>query len=197
MISKPIAPIELDTAKRLAADKLFGQKTADQLVIDPLPELKQVADVLPAGGIGAFTYQASGAETRGVATRMVTKPWVYVVSVPTASYTSVVGDSGLDLFAGIALVLALALAGAALLPRALGPGRPSPRGAPGGPATGPTKGPATPPRSTASTGSSSTSRSFRSRPRRTRPRSSCRRPRPVAPRPMPSSAPRRASTRSR
>ena len=119
MIYKPIAPIDLDTAKRLAADKRFGQKTADQLVIDPLPELKQVADVLPAGGIGAFTYQSSGAEARGVATRMTTKPWVYVVSVPTASYTSVVGDSGLDLFAGIALVVALALAGAAFLPRAL------------------------------------------------------------------------------
>ena len=118
LIYKPIAPIDLDTAKRLAADKRFGQKTADQLVVDPLPELKMVADVLPAGGVGAFTYQSRGAEDRGVATRLVTKPWIYVVSVPTSTYTSVVGDSGLDLAAGVALVIALALAGAAFLPRA-------------------------------------------------------------------------------
>jgi C4-dicarboxylate-specific signal transduction histidine kinase len=119
LIYKPIAPIDFETAKRLAADKRFGQKTADQLVIDPLPELKAVADVLPAGGIGSFVYQVTGAEVRGVATRLVTKPWVYVVAVPASSYTNVVGDSGLDLLAGVALVIALAIAGAAFVPRIL------------------------------------------------------------------------------
>ena len=118
LIYKPIAPIDLDTAKRLAADKRFGQKTADQLVVDPLPELKTVAEVLPSGGVGAFTYQSRGVEDRAVATRLVTKPWIYVVALPTTNYTSVVGDSWLDLGAGVALVIALALAGAAFLPRA-------------------------------------------------------------------------------
>jgi C4-dicarboxylate-specific signal transduction histidine kinase len=119
LIYKPIAPIEIDTAKRLAADKRFGQKTADQLVVDPLPELKTVADVLPAGGVGAFSYQSRGADERAVATRLVTKAWIYVVSLPTSTYATVVGDSALDLLAGIALVIALALAGAVFLPRML------------------------------------------------------------------------------
>jgi nitrogen fixation/metabolism regulation signal transduction histidine kinase len=49
----------------------------------------------------------------------VTKPWIYVVSLPTSTYASVVGESGLDLLAGVALVIALALAGAVFLPRML------------------------------------------------------------------------------
>ncbi len=40
LIYKPIAPIDPDTAKKLAADKRFGTITPDKLVIDPLPTLK-------------------------------------------------------------------------------------------------------------------------------------------------------------
>src|SRR5438093_1509653 len=39
LIYKPIAPIDADTAKKLAADKRFGTITPDKLVIDPLPTL--------------------------------------------------------------------------------------------------------------------------------------------------------------
>ena len=119
LIYKPIAPIDLDTAKRLAADRRFGQKTAEQLVIDPLPELKTFLEILPAGGTGAFSYQSHGQDERGVATRLVTKPWVYVVSIPPSGYTGIVGDSWLDLAAGIALAGALAAGVAVLLPRAI------------------------------------------------------------------------------
>lgn len=118
-IYKPIAPIDLDTAKRLAADRRFGQKSAEQLVVDPLPELKAILDGLGPGGTGAFSYQLRGAEQRGVATRLTSKPWVYVVAVPPSSYTSVLGDSVLDLVAGLALAAALAAAGAVLIYRGL------------------------------------------------------------------------------
>src|SRR5207237_3514904 len=47
LIYKPIAPIDPDTAKTLAADKRFGTKTPDQLVIDPLPTLKSALEALP------------------------------------------------------------------------------------------------------------------------------------------------------
>jgi C4-dicarboxylate-specific signal transduction histidine kinase len=119
LIYKPIAPIDLDTARRLAADKRFGQKTADQLVIDPLPELRSLLDVLPAGGTSAFSFESRGVEQRGVATRLVSKPWVYVVSVPPGSYTSVIGDTGFDVVGGIVLALTLAALGTLLLPRFL------------------------------------------------------------------------------
>lgn len=119
LIYKPIAPIDLDTAKRLAADRRFGQKTADQLVIDPLPELKSLLDQLPAGGTGVFSYQTRGVDQRGVATRLATKPWVYVVSIPPAAYTDVIEDSALVVIAGVVLALALAIAGGLLLTRML------------------------------------------------------------------------------
>lgn len=114
-IYKPIAPIDLETAKRLAADRRFGQKSAEQLVVDPLPELKALLDVLRTGGTGTFSYVEDGLEQRGVATRLSSKPWVYVVSVPPSSYTSVLGDSEVDLLAGFGLAVALAAVGAVLL----------------------------------------------------------------------------------
>src|SRR5437899_2853939 len=49
LIYKPIAPIDPDTAKTLAADKRFGTITPDKLVIDPLPTLKTALDALPKG----------------------------------------------------------------------------------------------------------------------------------------------------
>ena len=118
-IYKPIAPIDLETAKRLAADRRFGQKSAEQLVVDPLPDLKAMLDALRPGGTGAFSYVDDGIEQRGVATRLSSKPWVYVVSVPPSSYTSVLGGSEIDLLAGIGLAVALAACGAVLLYRSL------------------------------------------------------------------------------
>src|SRR5919204_5065706 len=56
LIYKPIAPIDADTAKKLAADKRFGQKTPEQLVIDPLPTLKAALDALPKGASGNSTF---------------------------------------------------------------------------------------------------------------------------------------------
>src|SRR5437763_1634356 len=77
LIYKPIAPIEADTAKKLAADKRFGQKTPEQLVIDPLPTLKTALDALPKGASAdaTFAFGAGSAEQRGAVTRLVTKPW--------------------------------------------------------------------------------------------------------------------------
>jgi len=115
LIYKPIAPIDFETAKRLAADRRFGQKSAEQLVVDPLPELKAVLDGLRPGGDGAFTYQANGVERRGVATRLTSKPWAYVVALPPSSYTGVVSYGVLDFLAGLAVAVALAAAGAALI----------------------------------------------------------------------------------
>lgn len=118
-IYKPIAPIDLDTAKRLAADRRFGQKSAEQLVVDPLPELKTLLDALRPGGTGVFSYTEDGLEQRGVATRLTSKPWVYVVSVPPSSYSGVLGGSEIDLLAGFGLAVALAALGAVLLYRTL------------------------------------------------------------------------------
>src|SRR5881397_725356 len=83
LIYKPIAPIEADTVKKLVADKRFGQKTPDQLVIDPLPTLKTALDARPKGATGGatFAFGAGSDEQRGVVTRLVTKPWGYVLAV--------------------------------------------------------------------------------------------------------------------
>src|SRR5206468_4409833 len=79
LIYKPIAPIDADTAKKLAADKRFGTITPDKLVIDPLPTLKTALDALPKGASGdaAFAFGAGADEQRGVVTRLVNKPWGY------------------------------------------------------------------------------------------------------------------------
>lgn len=107
-----ISPIERDTAVKLAADKRFGSKSAEQLVIDPLPELKSVIDANRSGPV-PFSYTTGGVEQRAVATRLETRPWVYVASMPLVSYTSVlggatVGQAAAALFAvGLAAVLAV------------------------------------------------------------------------------------------
>src|SRR5207249_4819986 len=61
LIYKPIAPIDAETVKKLVADKRFGQKTPEQLVIDPLPTLKSALDVLPRGitTSSQFSYGAT------------------------------------------------------------------------------------------------------------------------------------------
>ncbi|MFN2520536.1 MAG: cache domain-containing protein [Candidatus Limnocylindria bacterium] len=113
LIYRPIAPIDLETATRLAADRRFGQKTAEQLVIDPLPELKDVMDRLRPGEVASFAYRVGGVEQRAAAVKLETKPWVYVVAMPPGTYTNALGGPTLALVltAGLVLLLAALLAG--------------------------------------------------------------------------------------
>lgn len=93
LIYTTIAPIDADTAKKLAADKRFGLKTPDQLVVDPLPTLRASLEGLKAGGNSAFAFGSDAAEQRGVVTRLQTKPWAYVLAVPLATYTRSADDA--------------------------------------------------------------------------------------------------------
>src|SRR3989475_965220 len=113
LIYKPIAPIDADTAKKLAADKRFGTITPDKLVIDPLPTLKAAVDGVPKGATGGATF-ASGAgsdEQRGVVTRLVTKPWGYVLAVPLTTYTKAADNAAFDaaLTLGLGVLLSVLL----------------------------------------------------------------------------------------
>ena len=108
MIYKVIAPIDHDTAVKLAADKRFGQRSAEQLVVDPLPELKTVIDGMSRPGSTTFAYSASGADLKAVATKLESKPWVYVVAMPPSTYTSAL--TGTSSGENSATILAVALA---------------------------------------------------------------------------------------
>src|SRR3954468_13149805 len=95
LIYKPIAPIDSDTVTKLVADKRFGTKTPDQLIIDPLPTLKTQLDILPKGTsvTAQFAFGTGTAEQRGVVTRLVAKPWAYVLAVPLTTYTKAADDA--------------------------------------------------------------------------------------------------------
>ena len=114
LIYKPIAPVEAETAKKLVADKRFGTKTVDQLVIDPLPALKTALDALPKGSASPapFAYTVGSAEQRGVVTRLRTKPWAYVLAIPLADYTRAADDATQNaaVMVGIGVVLSLLMA---------------------------------------------------------------------------------------
>jgi C4-dicarboxylate-specific signal transduction histidine kinase len=109
LIYRPIAPIDPDTAKKLAADKRFGTITPDKLVIDPLPSLKTALDGLPRGASGdaAFSFGAGSDEQRGVVTRLVNKPWGYVLAVPLTTYTKAADNATFD--AALMLVMGVLL----------------------------------------------------------------------------------------
>lgn len=109
LIYKPIAPIDAATAKKLAADRRFGQKTPEQLELDAIPALKSTLDELKQTGAssGGFAYEARG-EQRGVAARLATKPWAYVLAVPLATYTKAADDATLN--AGLMLAVGVLLA---------------------------------------------------------------------------------------
>ena len=109
LIYKLIAPIEHDTAVKLAADRRFGQKSAEQLIVDPLPELKSVIDGMGRPGAVPFRFVSSGVEQRAVATRLESKPWVYVVTIPLTTYTSVLAGASMGQTAAIAFALVLAV----------------------------------------------------------------------------------------
>jgi len=109
LIYRPIAPIDPETAKKLAADRRFGQRTPEQLELDPIPALKTTLDDLKRTGIstGGFAYEANG-EQRGVAARLGTKPWAYVLAVPLATYTKAADDATTN--ASLTLVVGVLLA---------------------------------------------------------------------------------------
>ena len=117
LIYKPIAPINADVAKKLAADRRFGQKTPEQLVLDPLPQLK---DALDRQAVTATLAYSSGSdEQRAVAARLRTKPWTYTVAVPLGTYTSAADDSTVGLAAAIIVGILLAALVSVLLTRSI------------------------------------------------------------------------------
>lgn len=122
LIYKPIAPIDAATATKLLADKRFGNlKTPDQLVVDPLPTLKSALDVLPKGkaATAQFSYRTSSAEQRGVVTRLVAKPWAYVLAVPLTTYTKAADNATFDALSVVAIGLLLSIVIGVLLTRSL------------------------------------------------------------------------------
>jgi methyl-accepting chemotaxis protein len=120
-IYKPIAAIEPETAKKLAADKRFGQFTPDQLVIEPLPSLKSALDALPKGisTNAPFSFGAGTGEQRGVVTRLVSKPWGYVLAVPLTTYTKAADDATFDAMSVVVLGLLLSFVIGVALTRSL------------------------------------------------------------------------------
>jgi C4-dicarboxylate-specific signal transduction histidine kinase len=121
LIYKPIAPIDTETAKKLAADRRFGQKTPEQLVIDPLPTLKTALDALPKGSSAdaTFAYGAGTDEQRGVVTRLATKPWAYVLAVPLATYTKAADNATIDAVLMLVMGVLLSLVIGVVLTRSL------------------------------------------------------------------------------
>src|SRR5438874_5150567 len=121
LIYKPIAPIEPDVAAKLAADKRFGTKTPEQLVIDPLPTLKTALDALPKGKstTAQFSYGSGLDEQRGVVTRLVAKPWGYVLAVPLATYTKAADDATFNAMSVVLIGLLLSLIIGVFLTRSL------------------------------------------------------------------------------
>ena len=122
LIYKPIAPIEPAVAQKLAADKRFGSKTADQLIIDPLPALRTALDALPKGpasSSASFAYSVGSADQRGVVTRLITKPWAYALGVPLGTYTRAADDATSNAAVTVVIGLLLSLVMAAVLTRSL------------------------------------------------------------------------------
>ncbi len=121
LIYQPIAPIDPATVTKLVADKRFGLKTPDQLIIDPLPTLKTQLDVLPKGktATAQFAFGTGTAEQRGVVTRLVAKPWAYVLAVPLTTYTKAADDATFNALSVVAIGLLLSFAIGIVLTRSL------------------------------------------------------------------------------
>jgi C4-dicarboxylate-specific signal transduction histidine kinase len=122
LIYKPIAPIDTETVTKLVADKRFGNlKTPDQLVLDPLPTLKSELDALPKGKTASaqFSYGEGSAEQRGVVTRLVAKPWAYVLAVPLTTYTKAADDATFNALIVVGIGLLLSFVIGILLTRSL------------------------------------------------------------------------------
>lgn len=122
LIYRPIAPLDGPTVRMLSADKRFGDRTQPgDLVVDPLPTLQAALGALPQGSrtSAQFSYGAGSAEQRGVVTRLLAKPWVYVLAVPLTTYTRVADDATSNALAVAAIALLLSLGIGVLLTRSL------------------------------------------------------------------------------
>ena len=122
LIYRPIAPIDADTETKLLADKRFGNlKTPDQLVVDPLPTLKTALDTLPKGKTttAQFSYGNGSSEQRGVVTRLVAKPWAYILAVPLSTYTKAADDATFNALSVVGIGLLLSFVIGILLTRSL------------------------------------------------------------------------------
>jgi C4-dicarboxylate-specific signal transduction histidine kinase len=121
LIYKPIAAIDDETVKKLVADRRFGLKTPEQLIIDPLPTLKTVLDKLPRGitTSAQFSYGTASSEQRGVVTRLAAKPWAYILAVPIATYTKSADDATLNAMSMVFVGLLLSFVIGVLLTRSL------------------------------------------------------------------------------
>ncbi|MBU6424374.1 MAG: HAMP domain-containing protein, partial [Chloroflexi bacterium] len=122
LIYRPIAAIDAQTAQKLQADKRFGDlRSVDQLVVDPIPSLKQAIDGMRSSGVGSvqFAYGAGGGEQRGVATSLTTKKWTYVLAVPIATYTRSADTATLDTVVMLLIGTLLAVIVGLLLTRSL------------------------------------------------------------------------------
>ena len=121
LIYQPIAPIDPATVTKLVADKRFGLKTPDQLIINPLPTLKAELDVLPKGqtATAQFAFGSGTAEQRSVVTRLIAKPWAYVLAVPLTTYTKAADDATFNALSVVAIGLLLSFAIGIVLTRSL------------------------------------------------------------------------------
>jgi C4-dicarboxylate-specific signal transduction histidine kinase len=122
LIYRPIGPIDAATVDKLVADKRFGNlKKPSDLVVDPLPTLKNALDDLPKGrtATAEFAYGAGTSEQRGVVTRLVAKPWAYVLAVPLTTYTKAADDATFDALSVVAIGLLLSLVIGIVLTRSL------------------------------------------------------------------------------
>lgn len=117
-IYRPIAPIDPAVATALAADKRFGAKTPDQLVVEPLPSLRAALDGLTSG-TAEFGFGAGAAEQRGVVVKLAAKPWSYVLAVPLSTYTKVADDATYNAASVVAIGLLLSFVVGVLLTRSL------------------------------------------------------------------------------
>jgi len=118
LIYKPIAPIDPAAVTKLAADKRFGAKAPDRLVIDPLPSLKSALDGLHAG-TAQFAFGSGAAEERGVVVRLTAKPWAYVLAVPLTTYPKAADDATYNAASVVAIGLLLSFVVGVLLTRSL------------------------------------------------------------------------------
>ncbi len=122
LIYRPIAPIDAATAQRLIADKRFGNlKQPSDLVVDALPTLKTALDALPTGAAttAEFAYGSGTGEQRGVVTRLVAKPWAYVLAVPLATYLKAADDATYNALSAVAIGLLLSFVIGVVLTRSL------------------------------------------------------------------------------
>ena len=122
LIYKPIAPIDAETVQKLVADKRFGNlKQPSDLVVDPLPTLKTALDTLPKGAqtTAQFSFGVDEGEQRGVVTRLVAKPWAYVLAVPLTTYTKAADDATFNALSVVLIGLLLSFVIGIVLTRSL------------------------------------------------------------------------------